>query len=48
MAPALDLIGDGLYAKPDAGVAKPVDARDLKSLGPGPCGFDPRRPHQSL
>src|SRR3954470_20122877 len=20
--------------------------RDLKSLGPCPCGFDPRRPHQ--
>jgi hypothetical protein len=27
-------------------VAEPVDARDLKSLGLCPCGFDPRRPHQ--
>lgn len=23
-----------------------VDTRDLKSRGPGPCGFDSRRPHQ--
>ena len=29
-----------------ADVAKLVDARDLKSLGPRLCGFDPRRPHQ--
>ena len=29
-------------------MAKPVDARDLKSLGPRPCGFDPRRPHQRI
>ena len=29
-----------------ADVAELVDARDLKSLGPRPCGFDPRRPHQ--
>lgn len=28
-----------------AGVAKLVDARDLKSLGK-PYGFEPRRPHQ--
>ena len=28
-----------------ADVAKPVDARDLKSLGLWLCGFDPRRPH---
>ena len=28
-----------------ADVAKLVDARDLKSLGRSPCGFDPRRPH---
>lgn len=27
-------------------MAKLVDARDLKSLGPCPYGFDPRRPHQ--
>ena len=29
-------------------MAKLVDARDLKSLGPCPHGFDPRRPHHSL
>src|ERR687893_2947616 len=29
----------------EADVAKLVDARDLKSLGLCPCGFDPRRPH---
>ena len=29
-----------------ADVAELVDARDLKSLGANPCGFDPRRPHQ--
>ena len=31
-----------------ADVAELVDARDLKSLGLCPCGFDPRRPHQGL
>jgi hypothetical protein len=30
-----------------AGMAKLVDARDLKSLGPRLSGFDPRCPHQS-
>jgi hypothetical protein len=30
---------------PAAGVAELVDARDLKSLGLCPCGFDPHRPH---
>ena len=31
--------------QPQADVAKLVDARDLKSLGLCPYGFDPRRPH---
>jgi hypothetical protein len=32
--------------RPSAGVAKLVDATDLKSVGPiGLCGFDSRRPH---
>lgn len=35
-------------ARPAADMAKLVDARDLKSLGLWPCGFDPRRPHHSL
>ena len=32
----------------DAGVMELVDIPDLKSGGPGPCGFESRRPHHDL
>ena len=34
-----------LLARRRADVAEPVDAADLKSVGPRPSGFESRRPH---